>query len=164
MVGKDTIVLHPSFDHEPVVSEIPSKLVTSQELVGETLCEMQNEIVKYEVRFEESMKDKDSELELELSESESIVAKSESLLEIERFAIKDEEKQEWLGIVKNEEKGLFSINTLHVSLPSVFVELTQVQKVMTNRACKPQQVVIDAAQGINDLSSWRRKCELEYAY
>ena len=106
LVEKNNILLHPSFDHEPVVSEIPSKLVTSQELVGETLCEMQNEIVKYEVRFEESMKDKASELELELSESESIVAKSESSLEIERFVVQDEEKQEWLGIVKSEEKRL----------------------------------------------------------
>ena len=115
LVKKDTIVLHPSFDHEPAVSKILSKLVTSQELVGETLCEMQNEIVRYEVRFEQNMKEKESELELELSESESIIAKLESSLEIERFVVQDEEKQEWLGIVKSEEKDLFSTNTLHVS-------------------------------------------------
>ena len=109
--------------------------------------------MRYEVRFEKSMKEKESELELELSESESFIAKSKSSLENERFVVQNEEKQEWLGIIKSEEKDLFSTNPFHVCLPSVFVELTQVQRVMTSRTCKSQQVVIEVAQGINDLSS-----------
>ena len=50
--------------------KVPSKLAISQELPGETLCEMQNRIVRHEVKFEKSTKEKESKHSKELSEKE----------------------------------------------------------------------------------------------